>query len=200
MTVKISKPPIDEHRNFVPMYTREDTKRLVVHCSATLNKPSFDWKTIDQIHRQQGWLGIGYHFVIKTDGTIQNGRDLGAVGSHAKGFNHDSVGICLIGGVDKNNKPVDNFTEEQKKSLKELLDYLRWFYEDTVTVCGHRDLPNVKKDCPCFDVKSWYRPIKAKYAKYSNTEEFYKTVKISKSDFLAVNGDSIEEGDLVRVA
>lgn len=199
MTVKIKAPVIEEHKNFVSYKKRPDTKFLVVHCSATQPKDSFTWKTIDQMHRQQGWLGIGYHFVICTDGTIQQGRPLDTIGSHVKGYNSNSVGICLIGGVDKNSKPVDNFTSAQKESLKQLLDYLRFKYKDAVEVLGHRDFANVKKDCPCFDVKSWYQEVGAKYIVFKDTEEFKESLKISKSDFEAFNGTDVENGDLVRI-
>ena len=199
MTVTIKAPKIEEHKTFVSYKKRPETKFLVVHCSATQPKASFTWKTIDQMHRQRGWLGIGYHFVICTDGTIQRGRPVDSIGAHVSGHNSDSIGICLIGGVDSQSKPVDNFTKEQKESLKQLLDYLRWEYKDEVSVCGHRDFPNVHKDCPCFDVKAWYHDIGAKYAIYDETEDFQKALKLSKVDFDEINGTNIEVGDLVRV-
>lgn len=194
--VSFKAPKIEEHKSFVSYKSRETTKYLVVHCSATQNVPSFTWKTIDQMHRQQGWLGIGYHFVILTDGTIQRGRPLEAIGSHVKGYNNCSVGICLIGGVDAKGKSVDNFTEEQKESLKCLLDYLRGYYKDEVVVLGHRDFAGVNKDCPCFDVKGWYKG--AKFARYEDTEAFWSKVVFSKGVFKDFNGDP-EEGDVVRI-
>ena len=194
--VSFKAPKIEEHKSFVSYKTRETTKYLVVHCSATQNVPSFTWKTIDQMHRQQGWLGIGYHFVILTDGTIQRGRPLEAIGSHVKGYNNCSVGICLIGGVNAKGKSVDNFTEEQKESLKCLLDYLRGYYKDEVVVLGHRDFAGINKDCPCFDVKGWYKG--AKFARYEDTEAFWSKVVFSKGVFKDFNGDP-EEGDVVRI-
>lgn len=194
--VSFKAPTIEEHKSFVSYKNREATKYLVVHCSATQNVSSFTWKTIDQMHRQQGWLGIGYHFVIRTDGTIQRGRPLESIGSHVKGYNNCSVGICLIGGVDSKGKSVDNFTEEQKESLKCLLDYLRGYYKDEVTVLGHRDFAGVNKDCPCFDVKGWYKG--AKFARYEDTEAFWSKVVFSKGVFKDFNGDP-EEGDVVRI-
>lgn len=194
MTVNIKAPAIEEHKTFVSYKKRPDTKFLVVHCSATQPKASFTWKTIDQMHRQRGWLGIGYHFVICTDGTIQRGRPLDAIGAHVSGHNSDSIGICLIGGVNSKGRPEDNFTTEQKESLRQLLDYLRWVYKDKVTVCGHRDFP-VPKDCPCFDVKSWY-DTGAVYAVYKKGMD----IKLSKADFEDYNGTEVEEGDLVRVS
>ena len=197
MTVNYKKPYIETHKSFINYKSRPETKFIVVHCSATQPKDSYDWKTIDQMHRQQG---IGYHFVIKTDGTIQEGRSLNAVGSHVKGHNSDSVGICLIGGIDRNGKSADNFTKEQKDSLRVLIDYLRGVYNDEVTVCGHRDFDGVHKDCPCFDVKSWYGKG-AKFLKFSKKETFLEKAGLSKVDFEEYNGciDDVQEGDLVYV-
>lgn len=190
------KPHIDEHKNFVSIKKRASTDYLVVHCSATRNLKKYDWKTIDQIHRQQGWLMIGYHFVITSDGVIQNGRDIDSIGSHVKGHNDNSLGICLIGGVDAEGNPVDNFTPAQKKALKELLDYLLSLYPNA-KVQGHRDFPNVAKDCPCFDVKQFYKP--AVYIKYEG-QDLKDITKLSNADLKAYNGTlDYQKGDLVRV-
>lgn len=182
------KPHIETHKSFVAYKKRSCTKYLVVHCSATQPKSSFDWKTIDQMHRQQGWLGVGYHFIIKTDGTIQEGRPMDTIGSHAKGHNDESIGICLIGGVDTHGKSVDNFTSAQKESLKELLDYLRAYYiEEEPKVIGHRDFEGVRKDCPCFSVDDWYTPRERKFAEWSPE----LTYKISKADFDRFNSTGL---------
>ena len=199
--IKIEEPIIETHKSFISYKKRTDkTKYIVVHCSATQPKSSYDWKTIDQMHRQQGWLGIGYHYVIKTDGTIQEGRPLDTIGSHVKGHNNDSVGICLIGGIDRKGVSANNFTSKQMESLRCLIDYLRSVYNDEVTVLGHRDFEGVRKDCPCFDVRSWYSENHARYAKFSTeNENFLFEMGISKVDFEKYNGSikKIKEGELV---
>lgn len=151
----IKSPEIEEFPCFLSLKKRTETKYIVIHCSATRNLQSVDRRSIDQLHRSKGWLTIGYHFVIKTDGTIQRGRPIDAVGSHVKGHNSDSIGICLVGGVDVHGKSCNNFNEKQLKALKELVDYLLSVYLDC-EVLGHRDFKGVAKDCPCFDVKDWY--------------------------------------------
>ena len=91
---------------------------IVLHHSGS----AMDRTTIHSIHRwhlQLGWLGCGYHYVIHSDGSIFQGRPLDAVGSHARGFNNNSIGICVVG----------NFEEEypllcQQESLGKLLVYL----------------------------------------------------------------------------
>lgn len=189
-------PPITEVKYYVNYKPRPETKYLVVHCAASQNLPKFDWKTIDQIHRAQGWLGIGYHFVIRTNGEIQEGRPLDTIGSHVKGHNSDSVGICLIGGVDSNGRSENNFTDAQMKSLLELLDALRTYYRDSVEVLGHRDFKGVRKDCPCFDVKTWYKENST--AKFAVMDDDTET-NLSSHDFKMLNGDCIPTGTKVRV-
>ena len=138
---------------------------LVVHCSATppsLHNIGAAW--IDKIHKEQmGWRKIGYHYVIKRDGKLEYGRDENEVGAHVKGYNDRSLGICLIGGVDKKNRPANNFTDEQFITLQALLNHLSLKYPHAI-ICGHRDFPDVKKDCPCFDVKSWWTDVNNKEA------------------------------------
>ena len=111
---------------------------------------------IDRWHRALGWFGIGYHWVIRRDGTIEAGRDERTVGAHEPSVNAVSVAVCLVGGVAEADKRTaeNNFTPEQFASLEKLLRELRERYPNT-TILGHRDCPNVAKDCPSFDVKSW---------------------------------------------
>lgn len=134
----------------------EAVRYLVVHCSATQAKSDIGVKEITRMHRERGFLTIGYHFVIRRNGTIEKGRALDAIGAHAEGWNSRSLGICLVGGLDSNMKAQDNFTDDQFASLASLLQELRQGFPKA-SVLGHRDLPNVKKDCPCFDVRSWVK-------------------------------------------
>lgn len=135
---------------------RASTDYLVVHCAAT--KPSADIGAadIDRWHRKQGWACIGYHFVIRRDGTVEEGRELDVIGAHVSGHNENSVGICLAGGVSEKDVNVaeNNFTPAQFASLKKLLADLRAKYPKAV-IQGHRDFPGVAKACPSFDAKGW---------------------------------------------
>lgn len=128
---------------------------LVVHCSATKPSQDFDVGDIRRMHLKRGFFDVGYHYVIKRDGTVQPGRPLDRQGAHAAGFNHLSVGVCLIGGVKESDGTTgeDNFTEAQWASLRTLLAELRTQFPHA-EVLGHRDLPNVRKECPCFDVRA----------------------------------------------
>jgi len=133
-------------------------KALTVHCSAT--GPSINWraKDIDRAHRLRGFLRIGYHYVIGRDGLLETGRPENMVGAHVEGHNTGNIGICMIGGVAADGKtPQNNFTPEQFKTLRKLLVDLLAKYPKA-EIKGHRDWPGVRKDCPCFDVKTWWLP------------------------------------------
>jgi len=61
---------------------------------------------------------------------------------------------CLVGGKGDNGKPAANYTLAQWEALKGLLADLRGRFPGA-EIKGHRDYPGVKKDCPCFDVRTW---------------------------------------------
>ena len=133
----------------------QPTRYLIIHCSDTYADMDTSAATIDQWHRARGFSGIGYHFVIRRDGYIENGRPVDAIGAHckAKGRNRDSVGICLVGGKSREDGgPEDNFTREQIASLRNLISQLKLKYPDAA-VAGHRDFDK-SRACPCFDFET----------------------------------------------
>jgi len=133
---------------------RLKTTAIVVHCSATQPKQDIGAAEIERWHRQRKYLAIGYHYVIRRDGTVEKGRDETVVGAHVEGHNSTSIGVCMVGGVDAKLNPQDNFTPAQYASLQTLLRELKTRYS-TAEIKGHRDFPGVAKACPCFDVKDW---------------------------------------------
>lgn len=129
---------------------------LVVHCSATPEGRDIDVRTIRQWHLAKGWNDVGYHFVIKLDGTIQIGRALAIPGAHVEGHNANTIGICMVGGCDAKMQPKATFTAAQYLSLHRLLRDLRKSFPNA-GILGHRDFPGVAKACPSFDVRAWLR-------------------------------------------
>ena len=81
------------------MAKRKKTDLIILHCAATKPSMDIDISTIDEWHRKRGFFSCGYHFVITRSGKLQEGRQLHDIGANAKGFNHRSIGICLVGGV-----------------------------------------------------------------------------------------------------
>lgn len=137
---------------------RTSTDYLVVHCAATKPSANIGAADIDRWHRAKGWQCIGYHFVIRRDGTVEEGRDVSVIGAHVENHNANSVGICLAGGVSEKDANVaeNNFTPEQFESLKTLLLKLRKSYPKA-HIQGHRDFPKVAKACPSFTVADWLK-------------------------------------------
>jgi hypothetical protein len=124
---------------------------IILHCAAT--KPSMDVgvKEIKQWHLERGFSDIGYHWVIRRDGTLEKGRDESIAGAHCKNHNARSIGICLVGGLSKDNKSEDNFNKEQFDTLAELIKDIRNRYSKyTLHICGHNEYSS--KDCPVFSV------------------------------------------------
>ena len=128
---------------------------IVIHCSAVRPDQTSSAAQIDTWHRQQGWkFGIGYHYVIRRDGTIEPGRPERMVGAHCLNHNAHSIGICYEGGLDIRGQPADTRTAEQKTSMWRLIEALRQRYPRALIV-GHRDL-DPHKACPCFDAVKEY--------------------------------------------
>ena len=96
-------------------------KEIILHCSATKENADFSSADIKKWHLQRGFKNIGYHYVIRLDGTVEAGRKEDEIGAHCLGHNKDSLGICYIGGLDSNGTPKDTRTNEQKKSLVKLV-------------------------------------------------------------------------------
>jgi N-acetylmuramoyl-L-alanine amidase len=108
--------------------------------------------------KDNGWSDIGYNAVILRDGTIEMGRQEGSIGAHARGYNHDSFAICLVGGMAVDGSDENNFTQDQFESLEIYIRGLRHWYPGA-QILGHRDLPGVTKACPCFSVRNWWASL-----------------------------------------
>ena len=128
---------------------------LVVHCADTYARMDIGAKEIDQWHRQKGWLKIGYHYVIRRDGTIEKGRRDDEVGAHTLGYNRNSLGIVWVGGKGDNDKPQDNSTPAQRDTLSTLLHRLKGEYP-AAKIVGHKEL-NPGRDCPVIDLHKFLK-------------------------------------------
>ena len=125
---------------------------IVIHCSATrCNRPYPVTTLISDHDKRFGFTG--YHYYITRDGKTYQTRHEQLVGAHAVGYNRHSIGVCYEGGYNARGQPTDTRTEAQTASMRRLLkDLMKRF--PAAEVLGHRDLPGVHKDCPCYDVKA----------------------------------------------
>ena len=127
----------------------DSVRFIVIHCSATQSDRDYTVEQLLRDHKVRGFRTIGYHFYITRDGELHRCRPVNQIGAHAAGWNDKSIGICYEGGLDEQGRPADTRTYEQKERLRELLWKLHTLFPHAFIV-GHRDLPGVKKACPCF--------------------------------------------------
>ena len=128
-----------------------DITEIILHCSATREGQHISTDTIRKWHVEgRGWSDIGYHFVVLLDGTVEAGRPIHRKGAHTKQRNATTIGICYVGGVEKDGKtPKDTMNHGQEKATLNLIATLRAIYGD-ITVSGHNQY--AAKACPSFVV------------------------------------------------
>ena len=145
----------------------ENIHTAVIHTSATREGVYFDADDIDRMHRHRTppFAMIGYHKVLLLNGKMEEGRPYTRRGAHVAGNNTNTIGLCMIGGLDKNGKPKDTYTEAQWDKLFTYLTNIHTTLTGLKRVLGHRDFsPDLDgdgliephewiKECPCFDVR-----------------------------------------------
>ena len=134
------------------LYVRLDkVNSLVIHHSATETGCA---RVFRALHRAvNGWVDIGYHFVIgngtlSEDGEIESGRPVWAVGAHAREHNNHSIGICLVGNFNL-SYPTAKQRDSLTVLLKELLSENGLSESDIIL---HRDVPGCNTECPGYKV------------------------------------------------
>lgn len=162
------------------MQTRKQTNMIILHCSATREGQDIKAATIKKWHVQdKHWEDIGYHYVIDLDGTIENGRREDLVGAHCSGHNSTSIGICYIGGCDKNMKPKDTRTQQQKQSMYNLCKELMIKYHIPITDVHVHNEFDTGKACPSFSISQFRAEFSKWLAGVSDTTAV-KTKKVVK--------------------
>lgn len=132
---------------------REITK-IIVHCADTPEGRDVKTEEIRRWHTEErGWSDIGYHWVVELDGQVFEGRDEDISGAHCRGHNHDSIGICYVGGADSEGNPKDTRTPAQKPALEKLIKEILDRHQDA-EVYGHCDFS--EKACPSFNAREEY--------------------------------------------
>lgn len=128
---------------FGALTERTITNMIVIHHTGERDIDA-SAEQIHNWHLNNGWSGIGYHFVIRKDGTIEVARPEWAVGSHAYGENYHTIGIHLSGDFESATPTV-----EQIESCAALVADLCRDYNITIDrdhIVGHCDL--MSTDCP----------------------------------------------------
>lgn len=150
--------------------SRRTITDIVVHCTATKPYQDIGVEEVRRMHKAKGWSDIGYHYLIRIDGTREEGRNVDYIGAHVSGFNAHSIGVVYVGGIDNQVNGKDTRTENQKNALLLLLMDLKKLYPKA-KISGHRDFSPDKngdgiispdewlKECPCFNAIDEYRNI-----------------------------------------
>lgn len=143
--------------------------KIVVHCSYS---PFGDAEVIREWHLEKGWRDVGYHKIILNgqakstkdpyefdkDGLVEDGRPLEEIGAHVRGYNRNSIGICMVG------KENDDYTPKQMHALIMLLHELTKKYDLKIEdIYGHYEF-NSDKTCPAMNMESFRQVL---------TYEFY---------------------------
>ena len=138
----------DQNLNFVEkMDQRRFTSAIVVHHAGMTRNEDMTLRAIHDLHLGNGWAGIGYHFIVHKDGTIDKARPIERIGAHAYAHNRYTVGICMTGNFD-----IGVPTPAQVFSTEMLVAALCYHYDiipSRQTIFGHRDLCDTA--CPGYN-------------------------------------------------
>lgn len=127
---------------------------IAIHCTATSQNTRVE--SIQRYWRETlKWRNPGYHYMIDPTGRVHALLPEDRISNGVAGWNTRLINLSYIGGVDQLNRPIDNRTPPQRQSMLNLLRELKRRYPHAI-IQGHRDFPNVKKDCPSFDAKREY--------------------------------------------
>jgi len=143
---------------------------VMLHCSATPDSgDKIGVKEIDREHRKQGWIKVGYHWVIRRSGLAERGREDTMQGAHVEGHNQDSLAVCYVG----TSKPT---FEQIKTIVKIFIDYKVKFEIGWENWRGHYEFVNFDNDphnnklCPGFDM-NLFRYLLANVDAYPTSNE-----------------------------
>lgn len=135
-----------------PLKARQPTRYFVIHhvgrIPASLRVQDIDAAMIHSWHQARGWSGIGYHYIIRPDGTIERGRPRQMQGAHDEGENSCTIGICVVGNFGA-LPPTPLQVDSLCALLADLCDIYGLRPEDQGTIAGHRDNEPLETPTEC---------------------------------------------------
>jgi N-acetylmuramoyl-L-alanine amidase len=144
---------------------RRDVTEVIIHATETYSNKNIGSPEINDIHNKLGHDGIGFHYVIRRDGSLQRGRPVNRKGEHAPVNDHNdfSIGIVMVGGLaaasgqENPSRSPHSFTRAQFTTLEQFLEsFYRKFPGGQVF--GHNDVDIAELD-PYFDVPDYVESI-----------------------------------------
>jgi len=148
---KLYIPEAAPRKDVITLYPSRKWKYIIVHHSATDRGNS---EHFDLAHKNRGWKGVGYHFVIdngtygKEDGQIETTprwiKQLDGAHCKAGKMNKNGIGICLVG-----NFSEEGVSSRQLQSLSTLTNKLKKYYKiPSKRIMGHGQVPGARTECP----------------------------------------------------
>jgi N-acetylmuramoyl-L-alanine amidase len=139
---------------------KREITTIILHWSDTESNKHLTANDIDDMQRAMGAEKIGYHYVIRRDGTLQRGRSPEEQGDHTQRGNARTLAVVMVGGYNCPTGTVnpaqyqgaDSLTPAQYTTLETLLEVYYTYYPGG-QVLGHNDLEDVPD--PGFDVRSF---------------------------------------------
>ena len=132
-------PPkfVDYDLDFTTLSQRYGTDMIVIHHTGNPTDDDLSAEEIHESHLGQGWAGCGYHYIIRKNGQVELGRPDWAIGSHAYGYNSNSIGVHVCGNFEEAEP-----TQYQIESLAYLLGWLcdEYNLDPREDIVAHRDL------------------------------------------------------------
>ncbi len=125
-----------DNKWYSSLSTRSATKYIVLHHRAG----NGDVDSIHNEHLKNGYSGIGYHFYVRKDGQVFQGRPIDKIGAHCKGYNNKTIGICFEGNFES-----EAMSDKQIKAGQKLISYVKKIYPN-ISIKNHKDLFNTA--CP----------------------------------------------------
>lgn len=153
---------------------KREVTELVVHWTETPTNKNIGSEELNDLHVAFGLDGLGYHYVIRRDGTLQRGRPVNIVGQHAPTNNHDqrSIGIVFVGGINapSGTPNLDSFISAQSLTRSQLntFDHIcRAFYAvfPGGQIIGHSEIDEDEFD-PGFSVTEYVNIHFGKISKF----------------------------------
>ena len=132
--------------------------KIVVHHTGNDTDDDLSAEEIHRIHQSLEWSGCGYHYIVRKNGDIERGRPEWSIGSHAYGYNWETLGVHLSG-----NFELVEPTEVQIENAAYLIGWLCEKYDlvpDKLHVVGHRDL--MATACPGENLYSKLQTLRGK--------------------------------------
>jgi hypothetical protein len=101
---------------------------------------------------KNGWVDIGYNFLVDKTGVVFEGRGWSYVGAHCPNHNTQAIGVCYLGDDDPNYQDA---TPAARASIKKLYEMANTRYGTTLKLLGHRD--GKATACPGNELYAWLK-------------------------------------------